>query len=68
MNISKSHMRSTLKQEIKALNKIIDHKILKGIPYTNEAHKHKMLLARLAVLTESNIIARSMRLVSMMMF
>lgn len=66
--MNKSQLRNELKRELKELNKIIDYKIVKGIPYTREAHKHKILLSRLAILTESSMIARSMRLVSMMMF
>ena len=66
--MNKSQLRNELKREINELNKIIDYKILKGLPYTREAHKHKILIARLTVLTESTMIARSMRLVSMMMF
>ncbi len=66
--MNKSQIKNELKKEIKHLNKVIDYKILKGYPYHHEARKHRLLLARLAILTESTIIARSMRLVSMMMF
>ncbi len=66
--MTKSQIKNELKKEIKHLNRVIDYKILKGYPYAQEARKHRLLLSRLAILTESTMIARSMRLVSMMMF
>jgi hypothetical protein len=66
--MSKSQIKHELKREIIKLNKTIDHKILRGLPYAREARAHKLLLARYAVLSQSSMIARSMRLVTMMMF
>lgn len=66
--MTKSQIKYELKQEIAEINKLIDKKILKGQTYTREARQHKLLLARYAVLTQSSMIARSMKFVSAMMF
>ncbi len=66
--MTKSQIKHELKNEIKKVNKVIDQKIVRGIPYMREARYHKILLARLSVLQHSNVLARSMRAVTMMMF
>ena len=65
--MSKSEIKSTLKQELTKVNKVIDHKILKGMPYSHEARYHKLLLGRLSVLNQSSFIAR-MKTVSTFLF
>ncbi len=65
--MSKSQIKYTLKSELKKVNKEIDKKILKGLPYTTEARYHRVLLARLSVLNRSSFIAR-MKTVSAFMF
>ncbi len=56
--MSKSELKHNLKTEIKKVNKTIDQKILRGLPYIREARYHKLLRARLAVLRGSSFLAR----------
>ena len=66
--MSKSELAYTLKAEINKMNKMIDHKIVRGLPYSREAHYHKKLLKRLDIVRRSSLVARSMRSFAMMMF
>lgn len=66
--MSKSELRYTIKSEINKINKVIDHKIVRGLSYNREAHYHKVLLRRLSVLRKSNFLARTMRLVGTFIF
>lgn len=66
--MSKHQLKKEVQHEIVRINKIIDKKILKGLPYTREARHHKILLARLSILNRSTWLARSMRVVSSFMF
>jgi hypothetical protein len=66
--MSKHQLKKELQKEIVRVNKTIDKKILKGLPYTQEARHHKILLARLSILNQSTWLARSMRVVSSFMF
>ncbi len=66
--MSKSELTYTLKAEISKMNKMIDHKILRGLPYSKEAHYHKKLLNRLSIIRQKSFLARSMRSFAMMMF
>jgi hypothetical protein len=66
--MSKYHIKNTLKSELGKVNKVIDKKILRGLPYTKEARYHKLLLARLSLLQKSNFLARSMRVATMFLF
>lgn len=66
--MSKHQLKKEVQHEIIRMNKIIDKKILKGLPYTREARHHKILLARLSILNQTTWLARSMRVVSSFMF
>jgi hypothetical protein len=66
--MSKTEIIKNLKVEIKRLNRAIDTKIVRGVPYTVEAHKHKLLRAQLSLIRQKSFLARSMRLVSMFLF
>ncbi len=44
--MKKQHLERILKSELDNLNRTIDIKILKGMPYNLEARKHKFLLSR----------------------
>jgi hypothetical protein len=45
--MSKSELKYKLKSEISTINRVIDQKILRGLPYDREARYHKNLLKRL---------------------
>lgn len=66
--MSKSELTTTIKAEINRINKVIDQKIIRGLSYSREAHYHKVLSRRLAVMRRSNFLARTMRFVGAMMF
>jgi hypothetical protein len=65
--MSKSTLKKEIQHEIVRINKVIDRKILKGLPYTREARHHKLLLARLSILNRTNWLARSMRVMASFM-
>jgi hypothetical protein len=65
--MSKSELKHELKHEIKKVNKTIDEKIVKGLPYYREARQHKLLRARLSILKKTSWLAR-MKTVSAFMF
>ena len=65
--MSKSELKTTLKAEINKVNKVIDKKIVRGLPYYREAHYHKTLLQRLSLIRRKSILARSMRYVTAFM-
>jgi hypothetical protein len=46
--MSKQNLEKTLKRELENLNETIDRKILRGISYTVEARRHRILLVQLA--------------------
>ncbi len=56
--------KTAIKTEIYKINKVIDKKIVRGLPYSREAHYHKNLLSRLSLVREKSLLARSMRYVS----
>ncbi len=66
--MSKLELMSNIKSEIRKVNRAIDQKILRGLPYTREAHYHKILTARLSLMNQTRFLARSMRMVSMFLF
>lgn len=66
--MSKLELMSNIKYEVRRINKIIDQKIMRGLPYVKEAQYHKMLVARLSLMNRSRFLARSMRLVSTFLF
>ncbi|MBX4197764.1 hypothetical protein KW782_00315 [Candidatus Parcubacteria bacterium] len=66
--MSKSTLKKEIQHEIIKINKLIDKKILRGLPYTREARHHKILLARLGILNRTSWLARSMRVAASFMF
>jgi hypothetical protein len=66
--MSKLELIHDIKNELKRVNKTIDQKINRGLPYGREARYHKMLVARLSVMSRSRFLARSMRTVSTFLF
>jgi hypothetical protein len=56
-----------IKSEVKRINKVIDQKIVRGVPYMKEARYHKILLARLFMVKRTSMLARSMRVVTSFM-
>jgi hypothetical protein len=66
--MSKLELIHDIKAELKRVNKTIDQKITRGLPYTKEARYHKMLVARLSLMNRSRFLARSMRMVSTFLF
>ena len=46
--MSKYQIAKAVQKELEVLNRRIDHKILRGLSYTPEARRHKMLLSHLA--------------------
>jgi hypothetical protein len=49
--MSKYEIIRSLKQEIRKVNRIIDHKIIQGLPYHHESRRHKFLISQLNRLT-----------------
>ena len=45
--MSKYQLTKEIQKELEVLNRRIDDKIVKGISYAKEAHRHKMLLSQL---------------------
>jgi hypothetical protein len=66
--MSKLELIHDIKAELKRVNKTIDQKITRGLPYVKEARYHKMLVARLSLMNRSRFLARSMRMVSAFLF
>jgi hypothetical protein len=46
-----------IKNELKKINHLIDYKIIHGLSYRQEAHKHKALLGRLSSLSRHGMFA-----------
>lgn len=46
--MSRRNLEKSLKRELRALNEIIDQKIIRGLPYNREAKRHKFILSSLA--------------------
>jgi hypothetical protein len=59
-----------IKSELSKLNHRIDLKIIQGVPYYNEARRHKMLRSRLQDLSlrKSPWLRSSLRFASLFMF
>lgn len=66
--MSKSKLKHKITHEIAKVNQVIDRKIVRGLPYSREAHYHKLLLSRLSVIRKTGFLARSMRSFATMMF
>jgi glutamate-1-semialdehyde aminotransferase len=66
--MSKFGIRLILGHEIKKVNKLIDEKIIRGLPYGKEARYHRALKSRLALLDQTTFMARTMRIASFLMF
>jgi len=66
--MSKLELMHDIKSELRRVNKLIDQKITRGLPYGREARYHKMLTARLSLMSRSRFLARSMRMISTFIF
>ena len=63
--MSKYELIRSLRSEIKKLNRVIDHKIILGLPYGDDSRRHKFLTLQLKRLTPPAIgfgFARSWRI------
>ena len=67
--MSKHQLVRSLRSEIKKLNRIIDRKIMLGLPYSDDSRRHKFLVLQLKRLTPARIgwFSRSMSFVSIFM-
>jgi hypothetical protein len=54
--MTQQEYKKTIEAEIRSLNKKIDLKIIKGLPYSDESRKHKMLLRKLQ--NHNNLLSR----------
>jgi len=45
--MSKQNFEKALRDELEVLNETIDRKIIKGLPYSAEARRHKALLSQI---------------------
>jgi len=52
--MSQAQYLKTIEKEIQRLNKIIDHKILRGEAYYREARDHKLLLQKIRYHSRKN--------------
>lgn len=68
--MSKHQIIRSLRSEIRKINRVIDQKIIMGVPYTLESRRHKFLISQLNRLAPQrpSIFARSMSFASMFMF
>ncbi len=51
--MSKTTLIQELRKEINHLNDVIDLKIIRGIPYKNEARRHRFLVTQLTALSRT---------------
>jgi len=60
----------TIRAEIDRLNREIDLRIIKGLPYRRESQRHKSLMAQLTVFSHNRTswLSRSLSFVSVFMF
>lgn len=58
--MSKTQTQKAIRQELNWLNTIIDQKIIKGLSYSKEAHRHKSLVSQLSHIQRSNWLSRAM--------
>ncbi len=67
--MSKRELIKSLRTEIKRLNRVIDRKIILGLPYGDDSRRHKFLVLQLKRLTPavSGWFGRSMSFVTMFM-
>ena len=67
--MSKHEIVKSLKQEIRKVNRIIDGRIIQGLPYYAESRRHKFLMSQLNRLSpkRESWFGRSLSFVSMFM-
>lgn len=58
--MSKTQTTKAINQELVKLNTIIDQKIIRGLAYSREAHRHKTLLSQLSHLQRSGWLSRAL--------
>jgi len=52
--MTRQKLERTVRKEIAALNELIDWKIIKGMPYSREARRHRFLLRQLSRAEETH--------------
>ncbi len=68
--MSKHQIIRSLRQEIKKINYTIDRKIINGMPYSQDARRHKFLVSQLSRLAppRMNWFSRAMSFASVFLF
>ena len=56
--MSKFQVKQNIKHELRRINRVIDQKIIRGMPYTREARYHYVLLRRLITIRRTSILQR----------
>ena len=64
--MGKISLLHAIRSEVLRLNKIIDRKIVSGLPYSREARKHKELVAKVDRLVRRDWFARSLRFMTLL--
>jgi len=58
--MSRKQLLNKVYKELTAVNNRIDHKIIRGISYSRDAARHKMLLSQISRVSSRNIFSRLM--------
>ncbi len=56
--MSKHNLERALRRELSSLNEIIDRKIIRGLSYSKEARRHKIVLRSLSNMRSSGWFSR----------
>ncbi|MDP3710752.1 MAG: hypothetical protein Q8R29_03485 [bacterium] len=64
--MSKKQLISTIFQELKNLNQVIDMKIIRGVSYQQDALRHKKLLSQLGRETQNSKLTQVFSFLSML--
>ena len=67
-HMSKHQIAKSLKKEISKINRVIDMKIIQGLPYYQESRRHKFLTSQLKHLIPNNTWFNTMSFSSLFMF
>ncbi|MEO8638034.1 MAG: hypothetical protein ABI430_04005 [Candidatus Taylorbacteria bacterium] len=65
--MSKTRTKIEIYKELKKVNREIDRKIIKGVPYGSDSKHHKFLLSRLRTLTGKKWLPRSLSFFSFLL-
>ncbi|MFA6432297.1 MAG: hypothetical protein WCV82_00555 [Candidatus Paceibacterota bacterium] len=68
--MSKYEIARSLRKEIRRINRVIDMKIIQGLPYYNESRRHRFLTSQLKHLVPERLgwFSRPMSFASLFMF